>query len=52
MLFLIIGIPIASIIKKAENVILLILVVCFLRLMWCIGSVAVEVIKRAKDGLK
>lgn len=44
----IIAIPIGFLVKKAECIILLILIVWFLRIMWCIGSAAVEVIKRAK----
>lgn len=44
----IIAIPIVFLVKKAECIILLILIVCFLRIVWCIGSAAVEIIKRAK----
>lgn len=50
--YVIIAIPICFLVKKAENIILLILIVWFLRIMWCIGSAAVEVIKRAKGELK
>lgn len=44
----ILAIPIGFLVKKAENIILLILIVWFLRIMWCLGSAAVEVMKRAK----
>ncbi len=44
----IIAIPIGFLVKKAECIILLILIVWFLRIMWCLGSAAVEVIKKAK----
>ncbi len=46
--FVIIAIPIVFLVEKAERIILLILIMCFLRILWCIGGAAVEIIKRAK----
>lgn len=50
--FAIIAIPIVFLVEKAERIILFILSVWLLRIMWCIGSAAVEIIKRAKGELK
>lgn len=48
----IIIIPISFFVEKTVYIFLLIIIGGVLRISWCIGSVLVEIIKRAKGGLK